>query len=187
MATIPLPSLSPQRHKALRNLHPLYKRLSGESVWVFLEELGLDEAQCERFMDAFFRQMDHILSCMQALEEQPQLSVRITGSAETCCARCAACTGHLLRADGDPAYIALLPPFGIGCPLDWSLWTVALLRRWRHLPRSRRKSIPCCAPDWRLIPPEGSSAIGKQFASSPLLPDLIRSEFSAALASFRMS
>lgn len=121
MATIPLPSLSPQRHKALRNLHPLYKRLSGESVWVFLEELGLDEAQCERFMDAFFRQMDHILSCMQALEEQPQLSVRITGSAETCCARCAACTGHLLRADGDPAYIALLPPFGIGCPLGLEL------------------------------------------------------------------
>lgn len=119
--TIPLPSLSPQRHKALRNQHPLYKRLSGESVWVFLEELGLDEAQCERFMDAFFRQMDNILSCMQALEEQPQLSLRIAGRAEACCARCAACTGHLLRMDGDPSCITLLPPFGIGCPLGLEL------------------------------------------------------------------
>ena len=121
MATISLPSLSPQRHKALRNLHPLYKRLSGESVWVFLEELGLDEAQCERFMDAFFRQMDHILSSMQVLEEQPQLSVRIMGTAEACCAHCAACTGRLLRAAGDPSCIALLPPYGIGCPLGLEL------------------------------------------------------------------
>ena len=116
-SSIPLPSLSPQRHKALRNLHPLYKRLSGESVWGFLEDLGLDEARCELFMDAFFRQMDHILSCMEALKERPHLSGRITGNAEACCPCCAACTGRLLRPDLDPTDIDSLPPFGIGCPL----------------------------------------------------------------------
>lgn len=117
MPTPSLPPLSPQRHKELRNRHPLYKRLSGESVWVFLEELGLDEAQCELFMDAFFRQMDHILACMDALESDPRQAARITGSAEACCTACAACTGRRLLPDSDPAYGDLLPPFGIGCPL----------------------------------------------------------------------
>ena len=113
----PPPSLSPQRHKALRNQHPLYKRLSGESVWVFLEELGLDEAQCELFMDAFFRQMDHILYCMNALEGHPHLTGRIVSKATTCCPACAASTGLLLHPENDAAYVDRLPPFGIGCPL----------------------------------------------------------------------
>lgn len=117
MSTPSLPSLSPQRHKELRNRHPLYKRLSGESVWVFLEELGLDEAQCELFMDAFFRQMDHILACMDALESDPHRAMRITGNAEACCTACAACAGRRLLPDSDPGYGDLLPPFGIGCPL----------------------------------------------------------------------
>lgn len=117
MSTPSLPPLSSQRHKELRNRHPLYKRLSGESVWVFLEELGLDETQCELFMDAFFRQMDHILACMDALESEPHQAARITGSAEACCTACAACTERRLLPDSDPAYGDLLPPFGIGCPL----------------------------------------------------------------------
>lgn len=115
-----LPSLTPQRHKALRNQHPLYKRLSGEGVWVFLEELGLDASQCERFMEAFFRQMDHILSSMAALEDDPALTGQITGSPERCCAACAARIGRRLRPDAADSR-APLPPFGIGCPLSLRL------------------------------------------------------------------
>ena len=113
-----IPALTPQQHKALRNRHPLYKRLSGEGVWVFLEELGLDEGQCERFMDAFFFQMDQILSRMAALDAHPHWQGRIAGRPEDCCPACAARIGRYVRSEDVAGARALLPPYGIGCPLS---------------------------------------------------------------------
>lgn len=121
MATFSLPSLTPQQHKALRNQHPLYERLSGESVWVFLEELGLTEGQCEQFMEAFFRQMDHILACMAALKNQPRLQGQIVGRSGECCSPCTARIGKLVRLDETADTVPQFPPFGIGCPLSLRL------------------------------------------------------------------
>ncbi len=121
MSAVPTaPSLTPQQRKALRDQHPLYRRLSGEGVWVFLEELGLDEGQCERFMDAFFRQMDHILSCMAALNASSRLQGQIIGRPEDCCPACATSIGRYMSSGGGGAW-DLLPPFGIGCPLSLRL------------------------------------------------------------------
>lgn len=107
--------LSPPRSKELRNCHPLYRRLSGESVWVFLEELGLSEPQCEAFMDVFFRQMKSILSMMDVMENHPEYMGIIDGQPlDGCtCEHRAGCRVAWPRAvPGHP-----LPPYAIGCPL----------------------------------------------------------------------
>lgn len=109
------PALSPSRSKELRNRHPLYRRLSGESVWLFLEELGLDETQCEAFMDAFFRQMEAVLLDMDKLERQPDLVGTVSGlplPGCTCGGRHGCRLAWPTSGPGVP-----LPPYAVGCPL----------------------------------------------------------------------
>ena len=111
--------LSPQRHKDLRGRHPLYGRLSGEAIWVFMEDLSLSPEQCDAFMAAFFHQMDELLVVMDAMEKQPDMPVRIIGG-EAGMPLCPACQQHCGRvlAARSPQWTRHLPPFGIGCPLS---------------------------------------------------------------------
>lgn len=108
-------ALSADRSKELRNRHPLYRRLSGESVWLFLEELGLTEAQCEAFMEAFFQQMEATLAVMDILDRCPEYIGIIEGDPlEGCeCAPQTGCRAGWPETGADHS----LPPYAIGCPL----------------------------------------------------------------------
>ena len=112
--------LSPQRHKELRGRHPLYSRLSGEAIWVFLEDMGLTPEQCDAFMAAFFRQMDQVLAVMDIMDENPHVHAAITCgkySPEHVCSACRQRCEKVISSE-QPEWIQSLPPFGIGCPLS---------------------------------------------------------------------
>lgn len=112
--------LSPQRHKELRGRHPLYSRLSGEAIWVFLEDLELTPEQCDAFMAAFFRQMDQVLAVMDIMDENPHAHAAITCDSYPQEHVCSACRQHCGQAfsSEQSEWMQSLPPFGIGCPLS---------------------------------------------------------------------
>ena len=157
-------ALSPARSKDLRNRHPLYRRLSGESVWLFLEELGLDDAQCEAFMDAFFRQMAAVLSVMDRLENRSDLIGVVDGQPLSGCS-CAGRQGCRLAWPPDRPG-APLPPYGVGCPLHVRV----LPQDMAALPRAQTMS--------NALPPEGAPARSSPFADI-LCPELAASPHAA--------
>lgn len=123
-------ALSSQRHKELRNRHPLYRRLSGESVWLFLEELGLSETQCEAFMEVFFRQMEAVLGVMDRLETSQEYIGIIDGTPLDGCS--CPCRPGARAAWPETTPGLPLPPYAIGCPLRLRLepaHTAPLLRQ----------------------------------------------------------
>ncbi len=108
--------------KELRAMHPLYRRLSGEVLWLFLEEQGLGPEECDSLMQHFLQEMEDNLRVMQKLLAHPErfLFLQLPHEhAARACPECAALHGMLLPATR-PDWLNFMPPFGIGCPLKAS-------------------------------------------------------------------
>lgn len=105
--------LSSEQSKALRRRHPLYTRLSGDTVWGLLEETGLDADACGTAMDAFLADMREVLLVMDRLErgEAGYLAFRLKGPV---CAQCGLLAGKAVTT-ADSHWRSCLPPFAVGC------------------------------------------------------------------------
>ncbi len=108
-------ALTPAQQKALRNRHPLYGRLSGEAVWVLLQECGLDEMGIDRFMDGLFVEMRTTIVLMDALERGAAKGFCYEAVWPLCPA-CASLAGRIVFA-AKTDWLRLLPPFAVGCGL----------------------------------------------------------------------
>ena len=106
-------SLPSGKSKELRNKHALYKRMSGEVVWLLLEENGYDADFCDTFMNQVFADMHHTLNVMNELEDNPAKYLAFE-VAEKACKKCACLAGKVVPAT-DPLWVSCLPPFGVGC------------------------------------------------------------------------
>lgn len=107
--------------KRLRSIHPLYKRLSGDVVWVLLEEYGYDQSQCGQFLDQTIAQMHKILAVMEKVEQVPGLACvyeKWVDKEGTCtvCDCCGFLEGKVVPGTGAAAF-AFFPPFGVGCQM----------------------------------------------------------------------
>jgi len=105
--------------RAAFNAHPLIRRLSGEVVWLLLEERGVPDAEIQAFME---RWETPTFSSLRALERllapgaQGGLRILIRGAGNTAaCPRCAALDGLIVPA-GHPSLVALCPPYAVNCP-----------------------------------------------------------------------
>lgn len=140
-------ALSSEESKELRNRHPLYARLSGDVVWALFEELGYDDEQCGRAMDAVIAQMHHVLAVMRRLESDPTAHFVLRG--DPACERCA----PLMRAAfpaTHPAWRRFLPPFAVGCRMSCEALDAAALKERGYAAPADGESAP---PDCPLLCP----------------------------------
>ncbi len=101
-------------------MHPLYKRLSGEVLWLFLEDHGFGPDECNSLMERFLAEMEENLRVMRKMLADPErvLLLRLPEdeTGRGACASCAALHNMLIPASR-PDWIEFMPPFGIGCVL----------------------------------------------------------------------
>lgn len=100
--------------RRLRNLHPLYTKLSGAVLWELFLELGYSEEQCGQLLDHHINTMFDVVSVMHGLETGEAVGyVYTTKNSEQLCAMCANLVGKKVITQSFSA----LPPFGVGCAL----------------------------------------------------------------------
>ncbi len=109
--------------KTLLDQHPLFRRLTGQVIWTYLEELGAQAEAIDAFMDRMLALREAVLTLHQTLEEEGGalrlvLADTPTDAGGFCapCAHCAALVGQAIPADS-PEVIALMPPYTLGCRL----------------------------------------------------------------------
>ncbi len=107
--------LTSEEKKRLRNIHPLYKRLSGDVVWALLQENGFDDNVAGKLMDAVLDEMHGVVAAMSAVERNPQMSLTLKAKGPVC-ERCAVFHGTVLSSV-NPQWIDFLPPFAVGCQM----------------------------------------------------------------------
>ena len=105
----------------LSNAHPLFSRLSGQVLWVLMEEHGVSEADIDAFMDHAMQWRESHLTVMHDLLEHPEQYMQITidtveglPQEQHACATCENLRGKVLPAS-HPDLIAMLPPYSLGC------------------------------------------------------------------------
>lgn len=120
----------------LLETHPLFRRLSGQIVWLLLEEQELSEAAIGAFLDRIeeLRQATIQLMVDVAAGHGPAYLELVRGDGgnplaaapeyargETC-ADCARIAGRVIDTSA-PDWQTLLPPYGLGCRLCARPWT----------------------------------------------------------------
>ena len=103
--------------RAAFNAHPLVRRLSGEVIWLMLEEQGVPDAEIQAFMERWEKPMFTALHALDRLTAPgARGGIRIlVPDAGAACARCAALDGLVVPA-GHPSLAGLCPPFALDCP-----------------------------------------------------------------------
>jgi hypothetical protein len=107
--------------KKLIELHPLYRRLSGQVIWLLFEERGAPEARINAFLERYEAEKRKNLEIMAAALDAPAKkqythlfleSVRT----ENRCGKCGECSGKAISLNR-PGIEKWFPPFGLGCAL----------------------------------------------------------------------
>lgn len=100
--------------RRLREMHPLYAKVSGAVLWELFLECGCSEEACGEQLDACLAEMRDILQVMKELETNTALGyVYTVVSGGKPCESCEKFVGKkVLGAD-----FSFLPPFAIGCAL----------------------------------------------------------------------
>ncbi len=108
--------------KELMRRHPLFKRLSGEVVWLMFEERDIPPES----IDAYFSCLEGVrvetLDVMRRLLSPPsdagkvylQVTLRPGDEKAQPCARCGRMRNILIPAD-HPRILEYMPPYGLGC------------------------------------------------------------------------
>lgn len=106
-------------YKELIESHPLYRRLSGQVIWLMFEERGARENDIQAFLDLYETGKRKNLELMAAaLDEGNEYAGLLLETArnQRLCERCRRVCGaavDLSRAD----IAGWFPPFGLGCAL----------------------------------------------------------------------
>lgn len=105
----------------LSNLHPLFTRLSGQVVWLLMEEHEASDEDLNAFMDSVMEWRTEHLKTMRALIEDRSLYLEITidhiehlADKQQACATCQKLRGKIIAAS-HPDFIRMLPPYSLGC------------------------------------------------------------------------
>lgn len=101
----------------LLDLHPLFRRLSGEIVWLMFEEHDADPGDIQAYMDGLHGLLGRTTELIEAaLSGEPLMARIVAEGAAPRCAACAALVGRCIDLSRDDA-LSLLPPYALGCPL----------------------------------------------------------------------
>lgn len=105
----------------LSNLHPLFTRLSGQVVWLLMEEHDASSEDVNAFMDNVMAWRSAHLQNMRELLEDNSLYMQITVDHigdipvdQEACKTCEALNGKIIPAS-HPEIISMLPPYSLGC------------------------------------------------------------------------
>ena len=108
-------------YKKLSDAHPLFTRLSGQVIWLLMEENDVSETDINAFMDSVMEWRESHLDAMQELQENPEKYMLITVDRiddlpedQHSCATCEKLNGKILPAS-HPDLIKMLPPYSLGC------------------------------------------------------------------------
>lgn len=104
-------------YKELIESHPLYRRLSGQVIWLMFEERGADENDIQAFLDVYEtgkrKNLELMAEALNARNGYKGLML-FTARNQRLCERCRNVSGaavDLSRAD----IAGWFPPFGLGC------------------------------------------------------------------------
>lgn len=108
--------------KELLQQHPLFKRISGQVVWLLFEEHHAPQAAVDAFFVDLETRRAETLDVMQRLlqatdaDEPPCLQIKVLHDVgdEPPCARCRAMADLVIPAN-HPRLMDYMPPFGLGC------------------------------------------------------------------------
>ncbi|SIN69723.1 hypothetical protein [Halodesulfovibrio marinisediminis] len=105
----------------LSNLHPLFTRLSGQVIWLLMEENEASPEDLNAFMDNVMAWRSNHLQTMRNLIEDKKLYMQITVDRiedipedQEACTTCESLCGKIIPAS-HPDLIAMLPPYSLGC------------------------------------------------------------------------
>lgn len=104
--------------KHILELHPLYRRLSGQVIWLMFEERGAPEAHIGAFLESYEAEKLRNLELMgMALDGSKFSHLLLTMAREApACERCLKVSGRAVEI-GRPDLAAWFPPYGLGCAL----------------------------------------------------------------------
>ncbi|WP_430735090.1 hypothetical protein [Halodesulfovibrio aestuarii] len=119
--------------KTLSNIHPLFSRLSGEVIWLLMEEHDASSEDINVFMDNVMAWRSAHLQNMRRLFENKELYLQITvdrvgdiPADQEACITCEKLSGKIIPAS-HPDLISLLPPYSLGCRCRGKIITKAEL------------------------------------------------------------
>ena len=108
---------APQRPARLLDLHPLFRRLSGEVVWLMFEEHDADPEDIQAFMDDMHDLLRGTTKLIEASLSGERVRARIVAEGNRRpCEACARILGKTIALEREGAE-KLLPPYALGCPL----------------------------------------------------------------------
>jgi len=101
----------------LLDRHPLLRRLSGQIIWLMFEEHDIDPDVIQAFLDSMQPVLHGSAEIIEAAMSGEELYARIVTQGERIpCEACSRMVGKAI-ALGNQGAEALLPPYGLGCPL----------------------------------------------------------------------
>ncbi|THB67896.1 MAG: hypothetical protein D6E12_07630 [Desulfovibrio sp.] len=108
----------------LAQLHPLFRRLTGQVAWTLFEEHEVDAETIGRFMDRSMAWLEYCLGILrpvltQAPDMPPYIQILVDGKAwsaedTTPCPTCSALHGAVIDTSHARA-VSFLPPYALGC------------------------------------------------------------------------
>lgn len=112
-----MPENASPRPRRLLDLHPLFRRLSGEVIWLMFEEHDADPDDIQAFMDRLHGQLERTKELIEAALSGEDLYARVTlDEGPAPCEACARLVGRFIPLGREGAQ-RLLPPYALGCPL----------------------------------------------------------------------
>jgi hypothetical protein len=115
--------------KTVLEMHPLYRRLSGQVIWLLFEEREAPEARINAFLERYEAQKRRNLELMaQAMSggggSGPSHLLFCLDREHDVCGPCRALAGKAMPL-GSPDMARWFPPFGLGCAISPGLLSLA--------------------------------------------------------------
>ena len=154
----------------LSNLHPLFTRLSGQVIWLLMEEHDASSEDVNAYMDNVMAWKTAHLQTMRRVLEDNNLYVQITvdhiGDIPTdqeACKTCESLSDKIIPAS-HPDLISMLPPYSLGCRCRGKIITEAELPKKPDFltPEDCPKHSFMCETGWFLNYPWADSLSNKK-------------------------